>query len=127
MKKYEVKRIKTTGFTSFDNCYIYQLYRNGAKIYEEKSNIFADRLQDLKRAYRKTLKSFFCNEFVRLAVYDGNHYYYTYRASNIAKEYEMMKALKKQLEKNTPYAVEMFDGKQKREYKKEYKIIRVHA
>lgn len=127
MKKYEVKRIKTTGFTSYDVLYIYELYRNGAKIYEEKSNIFADRLQDLKRAYRRTLKGYTAEEFVRLAVYDGNNYYYCYRASNIVKEYELMKALKKQLEKNNPYAVEMFDGKQKREYKKDYKIVRVHA
>lgn len=127
MKKYEVKRIKTTGFTSFDVCYIYELYRNGAKIHEEKNKFHEYSVQDLKRDYRRTLKSFFCDEFVRLAVYDGNNYYYTFRSKNIAQEYEMMKALKKQLEKNNPYAVEMFDGKQKREYKKEYKIIRVHA
>lgn len=126
MKKYEVKRIKTTGFTSFDVCYIYQLYRNGAKIYEEKSNIYTDSMQDLKRAYRRTLKDYYGNELVRLAVYDGTNYYYTFRAKNIAQEYEMMKALKKQLEKNNPYAVEMFDGKQKREYKKEYKIVKVN-
>ena len=127
MKKYEVKTRKANPRNPYETALIYELYRNGAKIYTEESNIRADRLNDLKRAYRRSLKWWLQEERVRLAVYDGLNYYFCYRCENIAKEYDLMKRLKKQLEQKNPYAVEMFDGKTKREYKREYKIVRVNA
>ena len=127
MKKYEVKTRSANPYSRYNTALIYELYRNGAKIYEEESNIRADRLNDLKRAYRRSLKWWLQDERVRLAVYDGEQYYFCYRCENIAKEYELMKRLKKQLEQRNPYAVEMFDGKTKREYKREYKIVRANA
>lgn len=127
MKKYEAKRTITTGFTYYDVLYIYELYRNGAKIHEEKNKFHEYSIQDLKRSYRRLLKGHHEPEQVRLAVFDGELYYFCYRCENIAKEYALMKRLKEQLEEKNPYSVEMFDGEQKREYKKEYKIVRVNA
>ena len=124
--QYTVKTRKSNPYSAYDTYLIYELYKNGVKIYEEESNIRADRLYDLKKAYRRSLKWWMENEKVRLAVYDGINYYYCFRCKNIAEEYKLMKRLKKQLEEKNPYAVEMFDGKTKREYKREYKIVKVN-
>lgn len=112
------------------------IYRNGVEIdclfldmlTDSRLNSADELKRELRRANRKTPGG---ERLQHLAVADGegglytlayNHYY-----KNIATEYEIMKQLKSQLERERPYTVVMTTANGKTEFKHNYKIVYVNS